>query len=86
MFLSSFASFLSDQLLGATSDELSAALQWDLWTNIVGFCLSTISGYLIIIPNQDDFSCEVFVSNVTIHVAGIYAVPLALTQCLHLPG
>ena len=82
-FLAATLPFLSDQLIGATSDELSAAVQWYIWADMVGFCLSTVIGYLIIIPNQDDFSCEVSISNVK--VAGIYAVPLALiiiSDCL----
>ena len=82
-FSAALLPFLSDQLIGATSDELSAALQWYIWADMVGFCLSTVIDYLIIIPNQDDFSCEVSASNVT--VAGICAVPLALiiiSDCL----
>ena len=32
--------FLTDQLIGATSDELSAVVQWFVWTNFVGLSLS----------------------------------------------
>ena len=83
-FVAATLPFLSDQLIGATSDELSAAVQWFCWANMAGLCLSTmIISILVIGPNQDDFSCEVSAFNVT--VPGIYAVPLALiviSDCL----
>ena len=82
-FSAALLPFLSDQLIGATSDELSAAVQWFNWSDMVGFCLSTIFSHSVIAPNQHDFSCKVSLSNVTI--AGIYAVPLALiiiSDCL----
>ena len=75
--------FLSDQLIGAASDELSAAVQWFCWANIVGLCLSAIISFLVMVPNQGDISCDVSAFNVT--VVGICAVPLALiivSDCL----
>ena len=84
-FSAALLPFLSDQLIGATSDELSAAVQWYMWANSFGFSLSTIISFLVIdtCTNPDDFSCKVSLSNVK--VAGIYAVPLALiiiSDCL----
>ena len=40
--------FLSDQIIGASSDELSAVVQWYYWAKHVGFCLCDIILYLII--------------------------------------
>ena len=82
-FSAALLPFLSDQLIGATSDELSAAVQWYSWADSVGFCLATIISYMVIAPNQHDVSCKVLLSNVK--AAGISAVPFALiiiSDCL----
>ena len=34
--------FLTDQIIGATSDELSAVVRWYMWMQYLGFCLSEI--------------------------------------------
>ena len=46
MLLSSHASLLTDQIIGATSDELSAVVRWYYWVQNIGtwfatyYCLS----------------------------------------------
>ena len=39
-FIAAMLPFLTDQLIGATSDELSAAVQWYVWSNNLGTALS----------------------------------------------
>ena len=66
--------FLSDQLIGATSDELSTVVRWYYWSLNFGHCLADVILYLV--------------SNyVTVDIgqAIIFAVPLAviiISDCL----
>ena len=63
--------FLTDQIIGATSDELSTIVRWYYWATNFGFALSDIVVYFDVIP---------FVG-----LAGIFAVPLAviiISDCL----
>ena len=65
--------FLTDQLIGATSDELSAVVQWYVWSDSLGKGLSQIITILLfnkIIPSE---------------VVLIFAIPLAviiISDCL----
>ena len=66
--------FISDQLIGASSDELSAVVQWYYWAKHVGFCLCDIILYLIIYKLGITFGAVLF-----------FAVPLAviiISDCL----
>ena len=38
-FMVSMLPFLTDQVVGATSDELSAMVLWFIWSDILGTCL-----------------------------------------------
>ena len=39
--------FLTDQIIGATSDELSAVIRWYFWTFYFGVCMSELHMYII---------------------------------------
>ena len=39
-FLAAMLPFLTDQIIGATSDELSAVVQWYVWAKILGLSVS----------------------------------------------
>ena len=43
--------FLSDQIIGATSDELSAVVRWNYWVQNLGICLSNITVYFYKLEN-----------------------------------
>ena len=82
-FIAALFPFLSDQLVGATSHELGAVVQWACWGNNAGFCLACIVYFVGIIPPQAYVSNEVYA--ITVGVAGIFATPLALiiiSDCL----
>ena len=69
-FLAALLPFLTDQLIGATSDELSAVVQWYIWANSFGVSLSLVTTFLI--SNQ-------------VILTGAVAVPLAviiISDCL----
>ena len=75
-FIAAMLPFLTDQLIGATSDELSAVVQWYIWTNAFGKGLSDTITILGIRPIFDLISSGVVL---------IYAVPLAviiISDCL----
>ena len=59
--------FLADQLIGATSDELSAVVHWYYWTETIGFVFSNIIADLCLYDNP-----------YYIYVTLIFAVPLAV--------
>ena len=66
--------FLTDQLIGATSDELSAVVRWYYWAKHVGFGMCDIILYLFINALQIKFEAVLF-----------FAVPLAMiiiSDCL----
>ena len=68
--------FITDQIIGATSDELSAVVRWYYWARYLGNGLSTISVYF----------CRVYnLENVCIGSTLVFAIPLALiiiSDCL----
>ena len=69
-FAASMLPFLTDQLIGATSDELSAVVQWYIWADSFGVCLSLVT--TILISNQ-------------VILTGAVAIPLAviiISDCL----
>ena len=69
--------FLTDQLIGATADELSTLIHWYIWADSFGSGLSFTIYTLGIIPYFNVVTIVV--------VAGIFAVPLALiiiSDCL----
>ena len=64
--------FLTDQIIGATSDELSSIVRWYYWDEYLGIGLSQI----VLFSGKIDF---VYISNL------IYAIPLAviiISDCL----
>ena len=66
--------FLSDQVIGASSDKLSAAIRWYYWAKHIGFFLCDIILYLIIDRFGIKFGAVLF-----------FAVPLAviiISDCL----
>ena len=75
-YLATMLPFLTDQIIGATSDELSAVVQWYFWAGRLGFALSDIGfGALIYIKFQ----------LIGPGIALIFAVPLAviiISDCL----
>ena len=69
--------FLTDQFVGATSDELSAVVQWHKWSVSFGKLLSRVFLIFYAIPFYGDNSITL--------VAIIFAVPLAviiISDCL----
>ena len=75
-FIVAMLPFLTDQLIGATSDELSAVVQWYIWTNAFGKGLSDTISILGIRPIFDLIGSGVVL---------IFAVPLAviiISDCL----
>ena len=65
--------FLTDQFVGATSDELSAVVQWHTWSVKVGEVLSRVILFFFVVPYFRD------------GIAIIFAVPLAMiiiSDCL----
>ena len=76
-FTAAILPFLTDQLIGATSDELSTVVQWYAWSRALGTGLATVVCFFGILPN--------FQLITGAGVAGIYAVPLAviiISDCL----
>ena len=72
-FSAAMLPFLTDQLIGATSDELSAVVQWYVWSYATGICLSQITTLIII---NRFISAEATL---------IFAIPLAviiISDCL----
>ena len=65
-FSAAMLPFLTDQLIGATSDELSAVVQWYIWTDATGICLSQVTTLII--------SNRVIIAEATL----IFAVPFAV--------
>ena len=75
-YLSAMLPFLSDQLIGVSSNELSAVVRWYYWAGMLGNGLSDIVFYLVIDPNY---------SIARDGLAGIFAFPLAViifSDCL----
>ena len=76
-FIAAMLPFLTDQLIGATSVELSAVVQWYVWSCAFGTGLSTVVFLLGIMPN--------FQLIASAGVALIFAVSLAviiISDCL----
>ena len=72
-FSAAILPFLTDQLIGATSDELSAVVQWYLWARALGIGMSF--AITILFCNQVIFA----------EVALLFAIPLAviiISDCL----
>ena len=68
--------FLSDQIIGATSDELSAVVRWFYWAQYFSVALSDIIVYFCTISNLE---------NLVVGSPLIFAVPLAMiiiSDCL----
>ena len=68
--------FITDQIIGATSDELSAVVRWYYWAETLGTGLSAISVYFCRVSNLE---------NICISSTLIFAVPLAviiISDCL----
>ena len=66
--------FISDQIIGATSDELSAVVCWYYWVTKLGVAVSDIVAFLYVLP-----------SAVNVELAIICAIPLAMiiiSDCL----
>ena len=66
--------FISDQIIGATSDEISAVVCWYYWAGELGDAVSDIVTFLYVLP-----------SSITVELAVICAVPLAviiISDCL----
>ena len=75
-YMATMLPFLTDQIIGATSDELSAVVQWYIWAGRLGFALS-------------DIIFGAFIYNkfkvIGAGIAFIFAVPLAviiISDCL----
>ena len=75
-FVASMLPFLTDQLIGATSDELSAVVQWYAWTSFLGSGLSEAVIILGVVP---------YLQLVGTGFAFVIAIPLAviiISDCL----
>ena len=68
--------FLTDQIIGATSDELSAVVRWFYWARYLGNGLSTISVCFCLVINLE---------SICVGSTLIFAIPLAMiiiSDCL----
>ena len=75
-FLATLVPFLADQLIGATSDELSAVVQWYVWIMNFAYGLSFSVNFIGILP---------YYKTIGVGIVALYAVPLALiiiSDCL----
>ena len=75
-YLAAMLPFLTDQIIGATSDELSAVVRWYYWAQYFGFGFS----YILIYPFTLTTLENVYVSSTL-----IFAIPLAviiISDCL----
>ena len=68
-FSTALLPFLTDQLIGATSDELSAVVQWYIWAQYFGWGLADMIFVIPYIPN---------VHVVGMEVVCFFAIPLAV--------
>ena len=78
-FSAAMLPFLTDQLIGATSDELSTLIHWYVWTDNLGYGLSFTLDALAILGTYNN------TATVKIYVVCVFAVPLALiiiSDCL----
>ena len=74
-YLMALLLFLTDQIIGATSDELSAVVRWSFWANKVGLCLFESFSYLNTHYGSNSEYLALF----------IFAIPLAvimISDCL----
>ena len=70
-YLASILPFLTDQIVGATSDELSAVVRWYYWTEYIATCLSNIIAYYgkkSIFINNDNISSTTFLAIIPLAV------------------
>ena len=67
--------FLTDQIIGATSDELSSVIRWSVWANCIGLGLNASFNYLY----------AYFFNDAGLYVPLLYAVPpvvIIISDCL----
>ena len=75
-FIVAMLPFITDQVIGATSDELSAVIRWYYWAQYVGIGFSSITVYSII---------NNYLENWYLYSTFIFAFPLAMiivSDCL----
>ena len=60
--------FFTDQMIGASTDELSSLICWYVWANNFGFGLSFTITYMAVVP---------YINVIGVGVAGIFAICLA---------
>ena len=68
-YLAAMLPFITDQIIGATSDELSAVVRWYYWVQNLGIGLSTISVY---------FCRAIDLETVCVGSTLVFAIPLAV--------
>ena len=77
-FIGAMLPFLTDQLIGANSVELSAVVRWFVWVQFLGLAISESIGYIY---NEIESNTTTFYVTSTL----IFAVPLAvivISDCL----
>ena len=70
-YLASVLPFLTDQIVGATSDELSAVVRWYYWAEYIATCLSNIIAYYgkkSFFINNDNISSTTFLAIIPLAV------------------
>ena len=70
-YLASVLPFLTDQIVGATSDELSAVVRWYYWAENIAMCLSNIIAYYgkeTILISNDNISSTTFLAIIPLAV------------------
>ena len=75
-FTATILPFITDQVIGATADELSTLIYWYVWVNNFGFGLSFTINTLAIVP---------YINVVGVATAGIFAICVAaiiVSDCL----
>ena len=75
-FSAAILPFLTDQIIGATADELSTLIYWYVWADNFGSGLSFTISYLAIVP---------YMNVISVATAGIFAICLAaiiVSDCL----
>ena len=68
-FLAAMLPFLTDQIIGATSDELSAVVQWYVWGQYFGWGTAQTLFFIVDYPNSEVIG---------VGIVCVYAIPLAL--------
>ena len=77
-YLAAMLPFLTDQIIGATSDQLSAVVRWYYWARMLGQCLSNI----IVYYSKKSFRTSNDNMSLTILIVIIPLAVIIISDCL----